>query len=124
ANHQATALAGGLGAFSPEIRLVVTDQLGLSREHTCMADLVARVATTGITRDGVVPFVAKRATCNVLTEDGDGTASLLQIGDYQPVMGNQPLHLRRKALEESAWIEVVAHRAGEGRHGAVQLGQA
>ena len=121
--HQ-RALTGALGVGHPRIRLAVTHELGLSCKQARVANLGTRVAATGITGDGgVVPVVAIPASGGVLSKNGEGVPPFLQTREHQPVVGDQPAHLGGNALEEPARVELVPHRAGEGRDGAMQLGQ-
>src|SRR5882762_2185801 len=89
-----------------------------------MTNLGTRVAAAGITGDGVVPaVVANRASGGVLSKEGEGVPPVLQTREHQSVVGNQLAHAGGNALEEPACVELVPHRAGESRDGAMQRGQ-
>ena len=104
--------------------MAVTYELGLSGKQARVANLGTRVAAAGITGDGVVPaVVAYRTSGGVLSKDGEGVPPFLQTREHQSVVGDHPAHAGGNALEEPSCVELLPHRAGESRDGAMQRGQ-
>jgi hypothetical protein len=70
-----------------------------------------------------VLLVQRQVGGGVLGEDGEGPAVIVQVVEDQPVVGHQPLDLRRELGQEALRIELLVHRAAEGGQRRDQIGE-
>jgi len=100
-----------------DIALRVPDELGLPRKDTGRDGFGDGIPASASQREGVAAIVARRVAKRMLREDRDGTASVVQVEDRHPVVGDHSLELPRETLEEPARVELGRHRAGPRRDG-------
>ncbi|HZO39372.1 MAG TPA: hypothetical protein VFE97_09140 [Methylomirabilota bacterium] len=85
-----------------------------------MAD---RIAFLGREVRRVVLGVQDRPLRRELGEDRERAAIVVEIGDDEPVVRDQPLQARREFAEEALGIERIVHRSANGGQAGHEVGQ-
>jgi len=115
------ALDGAQGGQA-RIRLDVVDPHRLAVEDGAQGHLGHHVTGLRVERGRVVLEREHRAVGRVLGEYREGPAIIVQTGDGEPVVGDQPLDTGGELDQEAAGVELLLHGAADGGQGGEEIG--